>query len=161
MSEDFRTRARLVPKGNRYEDFSPGRVFRHHWGRTVTESESTLFSTLTLHFNPHYYNAAYAKAHGHPGIVVNPLLVFTTVFGLTFEDLSEGAGPSLAVNELSYAQPFNPGIWLRAKSTVLDRRVSDSHKGFGIVTWHTKGFNQRDEVVIDFKRTNLVRQRTA
>ncbi len=60
MSEDFRTRARLVPKGNRYEDFEPGRVFQHHWGRTVTESESTLFSTLTPHFNPHYFNAAYA-----------------------------------------------------------------------------------------------------
>ena len=36
MSEDFRTRARLVPKGNRYEDFEPGRVFKHHWGRTIT-----------------------------------------------------------------------------------------------------------------------------
>ena len=66
MTEDFRTRARPMPKGNRYEDFEPGRVFQHHWGRTITESESTLFSTLTLHFNPHYFNAAYARAHGHP-----------------------------------------------------------------------------------------------
>ncbi len=161
MSEDFRARARLVPKGNRYEDFEPGRVFKHHWGRTVTESESTLFSTLTLHFNPHYYNAAYARAHGHQGIVINPLLVFTTVFGLTVEDLSEGGGPFLGVNQLSYHQPVYPGDSLVAESVVLDRRVSDSHKGFGIVTWHTTGFNQREERVIDFKRTNLVRQRTA
>ena len=102
MSEDFRARARLVPKGNRYEDFEVGRVFNHHWGRTITESESTLFSTLTLHFNPHYFNAAYARVHGHPGIVANPLLVFTTVFGLTVEDLSEGGGPFLGVNELTY-----------------------------------------------------------
>ena len=101
MTEDLKTRARLVPKGNRYEDFEPGRVFKHHWGRTITEAESTLFSTLTLHFNPHYFNAAYARAHGHPGIVVNPLLVFTTVFGLTVEDLSEGGGPFLGVNELA------------------------------------------------------------
>ena len=84
-------------------------MFKHHWGRTVTESESTLFSTLTLHFNPHYFNAAYATAHGHPGIVVNPLLVFTTVFGLTVEDLSEGGGPFLGVNELTYHQPVYPG----------------------------------------------------
>ena len=116
MAEDFRTRARLVPKGNRYEDFEPGRVFKHHWGRTVTESESTLFSTLTLHFNPHYFNADYARAHGHPGIVVNPLLVFTTVFGLTVEDLSEGGGPFLGVNELTYHQPVYPGDSLRAES---------------------------------------------
>jgi len=153
MAEDFRARARLVPKGNRYEDFEVGRVFRHHWGRTITESESTLFTTLTLHFNPHYYNAAYAQAHGHPGIVANPLLVFTTVFGLTVEDLSEGGGPFLGVNELTYHQPVYPSDSLRAESVVLDRRVSDSHKGFGIVTWHSKGFNQREELVIDFKRT--------
>ena len=104
------------PKGNRYEDFEPGRVFKHHWGRTVTELESTLFSTLTLHFNPHYFNAEYARAHGHPGIVVNPLLVFTTVFGLTVEDLSEGGGPFLGVNELTYHQPVYPGDSLRAES---------------------------------------------
>ena len=50
-----------MPRGG----FETGRVFSHHWGRTITESETTLFSTLTLHFNPHYYNAAYAKAHGY------------------------------------------------------------------------------------------------
>ena len=87
--------------------------------------------------------------------------MFTTVFGLTVEDLSEGGGPFLGVNQLSYHQPVYPGDSLRAESVVLDRRVSDSHKGFGIVTWHTTGFNQREEKVIDFKRTNLVRQRTA
>ena len=94
-----------------------------------------------------------------PGIVVNPLLVFTTVFGLTVEDLSEGGGPFLGVNQLTYHQHVYPGDSLRAESIVLDRRVSESQQGFGIVTWHTRGFNQRDELAIDFKRTNLVRRR--
>ena len=158
MSEDFRARARLVPKGNRYEDFEPGRVFKHHWGRTINESESTLFSTLTLHFNPHYFNADYAQAHGHPGIVVNPLLVFNTVFGLSVEDLSEGGGPFLGVDELTYHQPVYPGDTLRARidgarppSLELATRASASSPGT------RKGFNQRGELVIDFKRTNLVR----
>ena len=35
------------------------------------------------------------------------------------------------------------------------------HKGFGIVTWHTRGYDQNDALVIDFKRTNLVRLRNA
>jgi acyl dehydratase len=161
MTEDLKSRARLVPKGNRYEDFEPGRVFEHHWGRTITESESSLFSTLTLHFNPHYFNVAYAQAHGHPGLVANPLLVFTTVFGLTVEDLSEGGGPFLGVNVLAFRQPVYPGDSLRAQSVVLDRSLSESHKGFGIVTWHTRGLNQREELVIEFKRTNLVRLRNA
>ncbi len=114
MSDDFRARARLVPKGNRYEDFEPGRVFRHHWGRTITESESTLFSTLTLHFNPHYFNAAYARVHGHPGIVANPLLIFTTVFGLTVEDLSEGGGPFLG-RQPAYLSPAGLSRQLAAR----------------------------------------------
>jgi itaconyl-CoA hydratase len=87
------------------------------------------------------------------------MLVFTTVFGLTVEDLSEGGGPFLGVNALTFHQAVYPGDSLRAESEVLDRRISDSHKGFGIVTWHTQGFNQRDELTIDFKRTNLVRLR--
>src|ERR1700742_2137796 len=121
MSDDFRTRARLVPKGNRYEDFEPGRVFKHHWGRTLTESESTLFSTLTLHFNPHYFNAAYARAHGHPGLVVNPMLVFTTVLGLTGEDLSDGGRRAVPRREPPRLSParlsrrFAPGGIDRAR----------------------------------------------
>ena len=101
----------------------------------ITESESTLFSTLTLHFNPHYFNAEYARAHGHPGIVVNPMLVFTTVFGLTVEDLSEGGGPFLGVNELTYHQPVYPGDSLgpnRTCSTGASRtptRASGSSPG--------------------------------
>ena len=157
MADDFRARARLVPKGNVYDDFAVGQVFEHHWGRTVTEAENTRFSTTTLHFNPLYFNAEYARAHGHPGMVVNPLLVWTTIFGLTVEDLSESGGPFLGVNELTFHAPVYPGDTLRARSLVLDKRLSDSMKDFGIVSWHTEGFNQHGVRVIDYKRTNLVR----
>ena len=30
---------------------------------------------------------------------------------------------------------------------------------FGIVTWHTEGFKQHGEKVLDYHRTNLVRKR--
>ena len=69
----LKAESKLRARGNRYEDFSVGQRFVHHWGRTVTESDSVLFSTLTLHYNPHYTNAAYAAAHGHPATPVNPL----------------------------------------------------------------------------------------
>ncbi|MYK29998.1 MAG: MaoC family dehydratase, partial [Gammaproteobacteria bacterium] len=38
-------------------------------------------------------------------------------------------------------------------------KASNSQPKFGIVTWHTEGFNQRGEAVIAFRRTNLVRRR--
>ncbi|MAS45303.1 MAG: dehydratase [Rhodobacteraceae bacterium] len=155
----LKAEAKPWPRGNRYEDFSPGRDFAHHWGRTVTEADNTLFSILTLNYNPQYTNAEMARANGHPATPVNPLLVFNTVFGLSVEDLSEGGGPFLGVEDCEYLAPVFPGDTLTARSRVVDARESDKRPAFGIVTWATQGFNQRGEEVIRFRRTNLVRKR--
>jgi itaconyl-CoA hydratase len=153
--------AKLRARGNSYEDFSVGQRFVHHWGRTVTESDSVVFSTLTLHYNPHYTNADFAAAHGHAAMPINPLLVFNTVFGLSVEDLSEIGGPFLGVEELSYLRDVYPGETLYATSEVVATRLASNRPGHGIVTWHTQGRNQRGEQVITFKRANLVRTRSA
>ena len=102
MSEDFKSRAKKWPKGNHYEDFELGHVYQHHWGRTLNDGDNSLFSTLTLSFNPLYFNAGYAHAHGHGGVVLNPMLVFLTVFGLSVEDLSEAGGLFLGVDDLKF-----------------------------------------------------------
>ena len=90
-------RAVLASKGNQFEDFSEGQVYEHHWGRTLTDGDSTWFSTQTLSFNPLYFNEPYAQSLGHPKMVVNPMLIFNTAFGLSVEDLSEGGGLFLGV----------------------------------------------------------------
>lgn len=148
-------------KGHRYEEFSLGQVFEHHWGRTINEGDNSLFTTLTLSYNPLYFNAPYAQELGHPGTVVNPMLVFLTVFGLSVEDLSEAGGLFLGVDDLTFHQPVHPGETLTARSVVVDKRESESRPEQGIVTWHTEGYNARGERVIDFHRTNFVAKRGA
>ena len=101
-----------------------------------------------------------AQSLGHPTTVVNPLLVFNTVFGLTVEDLSEGGGPFLGVDRCNFLAPVYVGDTLTARSTVISGRVSKGQASMGIVTWHTEGFNQRGESVIEYQRTNLVRLRS-
>jgi itaconyl-CoA hydratase len=157
-----RLKAQAKPRlrGNNYEDFTVGQRFVHHWGRTLTEAESIAFSTLTLHYNPSYTNADFAAAHGHKTLPINPLLVFNTVFGLSVEDLSEIGGPFLGVEELRYLCDVYPGDTVYADSEVIAARLASNRPGFGIVTWHTRGRNQRDEEVITFKRANLVRTRS-
>ena len=142
-------------KGYAYDAFEPGRVFTHHWGRTITEADNTLFTTLTQAYNPMYFNEPFAKEHGHGSVLVNPMLVFCVVFGLSVEDLSEAGGPFLGIDDLTFHVPVYPGDTLTARSTVVDRRESQSRSGQGIVTWHTEGFNQRGELVVDFRRSNL------
>ena len=156
---DFRSRARLMRKGNRYEDMTEGRVFEHHWGRTITDGDNAAFTTQTLSFCPLYFNEPYAQSQGHRTTLVNPMLVFNTVFGLSVEDLSEGGGPFLGVDQCEFIEDVYVGDTLTAKSTVVNARESKGNAGFGIVTWHTEGFNQHGAKVIDFHRTNLVRRR--
>src|SRR5207249_3473765 len=151
----------LVRKGRAFEDFHEGQVFPHHWGRTLTAGDNALFTTATLAFNPLYLNAEYARAHGHPDVVVNPMLVLCTVLGLSVEDLSEGGGPFLGVDACTFHAPVYPGDTITARSTVVDKRTSESRKATGIVTWHTEARNQRGELVVDFRRTNLVAFRDA
>ena len=155
-TSDPRTRAELWQKGRLYEDFSVGQAFDHHWGRTIFESDAILFSTLTLSYCPLYFNRAYALAHDHPDIVVNPQLVFNVVLGLSVEDCSELGGPFLGVFDLTYDRPVYPGTTIVARSITTDKRVSESNPANGIVTWRTEGFNDAGERVVGFRRSNLV-----
>ena len=157
----FIAKAIKKPKGNPFEYFKVGQIIEHHWGRTINEGDNSQFSTLTLHFNPLYFNAEYARAHGHPGVVVNPLLVFNTVLGLSVEDLSEGGGAFLGAEALTYHVPVYPGDTLTARSTVVDTRESKSQPDRGIVTWHTEGFNQHGKLVVDYRRSNFKMKRKA
>ncbi|MFO1465513.1 MAG: MaoC family dehydratase [Steroidobacteraceae bacterium] len=159
MIEDLDRRARLRAKGFWFEDFTVGRVFEHHWGRTLTQAENALFTTLTLHFNPIYTNIEYAKALGHDEMPLNPLLVFNTIFGLSVEDLSENGVAFLGVDDLLHERSAYPGDTLYARSTVVDSRVSAKKPATGIVTWRTEGSNQRGERVCAFTRSNLLLRR--
>ena len=151
----------LVKKGRQFEDFAEGQSFEHHWGRTIGEGDNTLFATLALRFTPLYFNAEYARAHGHRGIVVDPLLVLCTVVGLSVEDLSEGGGPFLGVDDVEFHRAVYPGDTISARSTVVQKRDSESRPQFGIVTWQTEGRNQKGDVVVSYRRSNLVVKRSA
>jgi acyl dehydratase len=153
--------ARPVVKGRSFEDFEVGQVFEHHWGRTLNAGDNSLFSSVTMHFNPLYFNAEYARALGHRDVLCNPMLVLSTAVGLSVEDLSEGGGPFLGVDELTFHLPVHPGDTLVARSTVAAKRESASRPRFGVVTWHTEAFNQDGALVLDYKRSNLVAKREA
>ena len=93
---DLRARAKPWPRGNRFEDFTVGRVFRHHWGRTLTVGDNTLFATLTLHYNPLYTNLDYARAHGYAaaGGAVSDALAGTPPSAITARRTAPASGSS-------------------------------------------------------------------
>lgn len=155
---DF-TRFRPLSKGHSFEDFSEGQVFEHHWGRTLDEGDNSLFTVATLAHCPLYFNSEYARAHGHPGVLINPMLVLCTVVGISVEDLSEGGGLFLGIDDLTFHRSVYPGDTLVARSTVVSTRESTSRPDFGIVTWRTEAYNQDDQPVVSYQRTNLLAKR--
>ena len=147
-------------RGNPFEAFEVGQVFEHHWGRTITDGDNALFCSATCQWNPMHLDREHARRHGHPDVVVSPMLVLCTVVGLSVEDLSEAGGPFLGVDDCEFGVPVHPGDTLTASSVVLGTRPSSSRPDSGIVTWRTTGRNQRDEVVVELVRSNLVTRRS-
>ncbi len=143
------------------EDFTPGRVFGHHWGRTVTETDAILFATQTHQYQPALVNRDYARALGHDCTPVSELLVFSIVLGLTVADLSESGGPFLGADDIRFLAPVHVGDTLYAASVVTARRPSGSRPGWGVVTWHTVATGADGTNVLSYTRSSLVRVRPA
>ncbi len=141
--------------GRFYEDFEPGRKFVHHWGRTILESDTVLFSTITMHYNPLYFNREYARSVGYNDMLVNPLFLLYLTLGLSVEDLSEAGGPFLGCSDVRINGPVYPGVTLYSRSEVLSQRPSASRPGWGVVEWFTEGYDSQGRVLIDFRRRNL------
>jgi itaconyl-CoA hydratase len=151
--------ARVWVKGNRWEDFSVGQQFEHHWGRTLWHSDNAFFSATTLSWLPIHLNAAYAREHGHPDVTLHPMLVFCTVLGMSVEDLSESGGAFLGVADLHFHADAYPGTTVLARSSVVALRESNSRPTQGIVTWHTEALDSDGRLLLDFQRTNLILRR--
>jgi len=153
----------MGPRDNFYEDFRVGQRFDHGRGRTITDFDAVLFATTTLQANPLHFDAHRARTEGHPGIVVDPLLVWNVVFGLTVEDLSWnvwGAG-NLGYPRIDFLHPVHAGDSVRAESEVLAVTPWKKGNDRGVVHVVTRGRNQDGTVVLEYERKILLQKRGA
>jgi acyl dehydratase len=150
---------RVVERGRHLEDFEVGAVYKHHWGRTLTEAEAVTFAADTMNFNPIYFNREHAKSLGHPDVVVCPWYVLMLVLGLSVEDVSERSTGLLGYGNAKFLRPVYPGDTILAESEVVEIRESKSKPDQGIVKTRLRGTNQKGELVLTFERTNLIKRR--
>jgi acyl dehydratase len=144
--------------GRDYEDFEIGAVYKHWPGRTVTEFDDTLFTLLTMNQHPLHIDAHYAaQTQFGQRVVVGPL-VFSIVVGMTVADVSGRAIANLEFEEVKHLAPTFHGDTLYAETTVLDKWET-SKPDRGVVRVATRGYNQRGETVLTFRRKVLVPKR--
>jgi itaconyl-CoA hydratase len=145
--------------GRYFEDFAPGDVYEHRPGRTITETDNTWFTLLTMNTHPLHFDVEYAKASefGRP-LVASPLTVAILV-GMSVTDVSQKAIANLGWKDIRLPHPVFPGDTLYGESEVLEVRESRSRPTAGLVTVRTTGRNQEGTVVCVFERTILVPKR--
>jgi 2-methylfumaryl-CoA hydratase len=89
---------------------------------------------------------------------VADLLVFHIVFGRAVGEISLNSPGNLGYADLRFVRPVYTGDTLRAETETLGWRET-SRGDTGVVWVRTVGFNQRDEVVLQFYRWVMVNKR--
>jgi acyl dehydratase len=145
--------------GRYYEDFVVGDVYEHRPGRTITETENTWFTLLTMNTHPLHFDAEYAR-HSEFGrcLVASPFTV-SLIVGMSVSDVSQKAIANLGWTDIKLTHPVFAGDTLYAESEVLDKRESKSRPDAGVVSVRSIGKNQDGAVVCTFDRTMLVQRR--
>jgi acyl dehydratase len=145
--------------GRYYEDFQVGDVYEHRPGRTITATDNTWFTLLTMNTHPLHFDEEYAKASEFGRTIVCSPLTVALMVGMSVTDVSQKAVANLGWREIKLTHPVFAGDTLYAESKVLEKRESQKRPGAGIVTVETIGKNQDGKVVCTFERTILVAKR--
>ena len=152
------TKVRHPHYGRYLEEFVPGQVFQHPRGITVDRGMAKAFATTFMQGNPLYLNEGFAQQHGFETTPLCPQMVFNLVLSLGVQNDSEKAIANLGYYNAQFLHPVYPGDTLRSLTKVIDRQERGEDKP-GIATILTLGLNQRDEVVLQYKRKIMVAYR--
>ena len=145
-----------------FEDIEIGDVVRHRPGRTIGESDNLLFAALSMNRQSLHFDAV-AAADGPYGerVVIGSLTLAVTV-GLSAADLTEGTGvANLGYEQIRFPTAVLVGDTIRAETEFLNKRLSSSRPGVGVVTLEHRGVNQAGATVCVARRVAMFRCREA
>ena len=142
--------------GRYFEDFDIGDVYEHRPGRTITETDNTWFTLLTMNQHPLHFDKEYGAKTEFGKVLVNSCLTISLVTGMSVSDISQKTIANLGWDKVRSSGPVFVGDTLYAESQVLSKRESNSRPNQGIVSVETKGIKQDESVVISFERSMLI-----
>jgi acyl dehydratase len=142
--------------GRYFEDFEIDDVYEHRPGRTITESDNTWFTLLTMNQHPLHFDKEYGEKTEFGRVLVNSCLTISLVTGMSVSDISQKTIANLGWDKVRLSGPVFIGDTLYAESRVLSKRESNSRPNQGIVSVETTGIKQEGTKVISFERSMLI-----
>lgn len=146
-------------QGRFFEDFEVRDVYKHPFGRTITETDDVWLTNLTMNLNPMHFNEVYASETEFGERLVNGLIVIALAVGMSVIDISMNATANLGYDDVRHHAPVYHGDTIFAESEVLAKRPSESREHVGIVATELRAYNENDEQVLSLERTAMVLKR--
>lgn len=143
--------------GKYYEELEVGTLIKHNVGRTITEMDNVLFSTLTMNPQPLHLNEDFARNTQFGQRIVNGIFTLGLAVGLTVAELTQGTlVANLGYENVNHPHPMYHGDTLYVETKVVSKRESKSKPDRGIVRFQHIGRNQHGTIVLEFERTALM-----
>lgn len=152
----------IVQRGLYYDELDEEVRYVHRPGRTLTEADNVLFTTLTMNTQSLHLDAAWAADQPFGQRLVNSMLTLSTLVGASVAQLTQGTiVANLGFAEVAFPHPVFHGDTLYSSTVVLEKRPSASRPGQGVVTFEHRGHNQDGVLVARAVRSTLVWTRAA
>lgn len=149
--------ADIIQRGLYFEEFEVGARYLHRPGRTATEADNVLFSSLTMNTQALHLDAAFAETQPFGQRLMNSMWTLSTMVGASVSQLTQGTlVAQLGLSEITFPAPVFHGDTLSTETEILDKRLSDSRPGQGIVTMRHTGRKQSGDVVATATRVALM-----
>lgn len=146
-----------VERGLYYEEFEVGARYLHRPGRTATEADNVLFSSLTMNTQALHLDASYAASQPFGERLMNSMWTLATMVGASVSQLTQGTlVAQLGLSDIAFPAPLFAGDTLYVETEITDKRPSNSRPGQGLVIMTHTGRNQRGEVVATATRVALM-----
>jgi acyl dehydratase len=147
----------IEQRGLYFEEFEVGARYLHRPGRTATEADNVLFSSLTMNTQALHLDAAYAATQPFGQRLMNSMWTLATMVGASVTQLTQGTlVAQLGLSDISFPAPLFHGDTLYTETEIVEKRRSASRPGQGIVTMRHTGRNQRGDVVAKASRVALM-----
>lgn len=143
-------------EGRTFEDFQPGDIYNHPFGKTITDADNHWLTLMTQNVAKAHVDDNFATRTEFGKPLVNSTFILALVVGQSTIDLSMNVFANLGWDEVRLPHPVFVGDTIYSRSKVLSKRESESRPTMGLVTVASEGFNQDGVVVLRYKRTFMI-----
>lgn len=146
-----------LQRGRYYDELEVGDRFVHRPGKTITQAENATFSAMTMNTQALHIDEAFSATQPFGKPLINSMWTLATLIGMSVAQVTQATlVAQLGLTDIAFPHPLFPGDTLYSETEIVEKRLSESRPGQGLVTMKHTGRNQDGVVVATATRVALM-----